>query len=372
MTGAEEDGRLPVSVLVGFLGSGKTTLLNRLLFEQHERKLAVIVNDFGEVGIDAGLVRHATERTVEMANGCICCTLREDLLQELRALAALPDLDAVLVESTGIGSPMPIAQTFYMEDLPELVRLDSVVTVVDSSKFWQDYVREDLIEDAEGNEVMSPLAPLLVEQLEFTNVVLLNKADKAAAEELDRLESFVRALNPSARLYRSVFGEVDPALILDTGLYDYEAGMTAEGWEEAWEQENVKGEADEFGFTSFVYRQERPLDWRTFLGLFEGWPPAVLRAKGFVAFADHNPVLLSLAGQDLSLEELAQAGKLSPEAAAALSLEELHAYREAWEAQGPAKADAGPTELVFIGRGMDEAELRRMLDGCIAKKAALT
>ena len=358
------DTRLPVSVLVGFLGSGKTTLLKHLLSAAHGKTFAVVVNDFAELNVDAKLVRHAEERLVEMTNGCICCTLREDLLHELRALSERRDLDYVLIESTGIGEPLPIAQTFYMEDLPERVRLDSIVTVVDAASFWRDYGRSDLIEDSEGNRVESPLAPLLVDQLEFTNVVLLNKVDKAHPEDLDALEGFVAKLNPRARIYRTEYGRIDPALIVGTGLYDYQAGLEADGWEVEWIKDG--SEAEEYGFASFVYRQEEPLRWEAFLALFQAWPTAVIRAKGFVAFADHNPVLLSVAGEDVRLEELAVAGELSEEAAAALSPEELRAYLEAFQASG-AEVPSGPTEIVFIGRNLPKGELRAMLDGCVAR-----
>ncbi|MDQ3396519.1 MAG: GTP-binding protein [Deinococcota bacterium] len=357
------DSRVPVSVVVGFLGSGKTTLLNHLLTERHGQKIAVIVNDFSELNIDARLVHRSDERLVEMSNGCICCTLREDLLRELRALADIAGLEYILIESTGIGEPMPIAQTFYMEDLPERVRLDSIVTVVDSSSFWRDYERSDVIEDAEGNPTTSSLAPLLVDQLEFTNVVLLNKTDKAEAEAVHSLEGFIKRLNPGAHIYRTSFGAVDPACLIDTGLYDYETGMEAEGWETEWA--NDGGEAEAYGFSSFVYRQAEPLVWQKFLRVFEAWPLSVIRAKGFVAFADHNPVLLSLAAEDLRLEEL-QAGELSPEAAAALSPEERLAYDKALAEQADGiKDEVGATEIVLIGRNMPEAELRRLFDACV-------
>jgi len=333
------DPRLPGTVLVGFLGSGKTTLLNHLLSAPHGHKLAVIVNDFAELNVDARLVRRADARLVEMTNGCICCTLREDLLEELRALSEVEGLDGVLVESTGIGEPLPIAQTFYMEDLPERVRLDCIVTVVDAGHFWADYGRTDVIEDAEGNPLESPLAPLLVDQLEFTNVVLLNKADRASADELGALEGFVRQLNPRARVYRAEYGRLGPSLLLNTGLYDYEAGMEAEDWDLEWAKSGSEAEA--YGFTSFVYRSDTSFMWERFLALFDAWPEAVVRAKGFVVFEDAPPALLSLAGEDVRVE--------------ALEAED-----------GEDLGEVGPTEIVLIGRNLPERELRRMLDACRA------
>jgi G3E family GTPase len=289
---------IPVSVLVGFLGSGKTTLLNHLLASNHGRKIAVIVNEFGAVNVDAALVRHATERTVEFSNGCICCTLREDLLHELRALSEVEGLEYILVESTGIGEPLPIAQTFYMADLPERVRLDSIITVVDAQNFWDTWNRVGLAEDAEGQVVEEPLAPLLADQLEFTNVVVLNKADTVSPEELGRLEAFIRSLNPQARIYPSVYGQLDPALLMDTGLYDY-----AEGWEE--EPSEPSSEAEEYGFESFVFRCAQPLSWPRFEAeVLRAWPTQALRSKGFVAFADHPPILIQHAGMGLVYEVL--------------------------------------------------------------------
>lgn len=332
---------IPASVLVGFLGSGKTTVLNHLLTEKHGRKIAVILNDFAELNIDSRLVRRADERLVEMSNGCICCTLRQDLVDELRELSQVAALDYILIESTGIGEPMPIAQAFFMDDVPERVRLDSIITVVDAAAFWNDFNRSDIIADENGELVESPLAPLLIDQLEFTNVVLLNKSDLVTTDELDRLDGFVRQLNPDAQIHRSVHGRVDPSLFIDVRLFDYEVALGAEGWDEEWVQDG--SEAEEYGFHTFVYHQACPMEWNHFLALFEEWPDEVLRAKGFVVFADDPPVILSLAGGSVHLEALE-------------SLEDDH----------EPGTDLDSTEIVFIGRGMPVDELRDRLDACVA------
>jgi G3E family GTPase len=195
---------IPVTVLVGFLGSGKTTLLNHILANA-DRRYAVIVNDFAELGIDAKLVRYRTEELVKLSNGCICCTLRGDLLEELRALSELPQMDYILVESTGLGEPLPIAQTFYMDDLRERVRLDNIVTVLDASNFWRYYESE--LDDAASDEPIA-LAPLLVDQLEFCTTIVLNKVDLAHPDDVDALESLARQLNPSALILQATYAQV--------------------------------------------------------------------------------------------------------------------------------------------------------------------
>jgi len=334
-----------VTLLVGFLGAGKTTLLNRLLTAPHGRRVAVIVNDYAALNIDARLVRQTTDRLVEMSNGCICCTLREDLVDELGALAQMPDLDYILIESTGIGEPMPIAQSFYMGDLPERLRLDTIVTVVDAAAFWTHYNSHELIEDAEGQRVEASLAPLLVDQIEFSNVIVLNKCDLAEPAALADLEAYVRQLNPLARIERTVQGDLDPLGLFDTGAYDYATGPEAEAWEAEWLK--ASSEVEEYGFASFVYRQPRPLRREAFMRMFEDWPANVLRAKGFVVFADDAPAMLSLAGDEIELETLA-----------------------------PAEGDAAPdserepdgTEIVFIGRNLPVADLSRRLDDCASRR----
>jgi G3E family GTPase len=277
-----------------------------------------------------------------MSNGCICCTLREDLLTELTALSQTPGLEYILIESTGIGEPMPIAQTFYMGDLENLVRLDSIITVVDAVNFWEVYNSEGERLDANGEIVTEPLAPLLVDQLEFTNIVLLNKTDLADADDLANLEAFVRQLNPDARLYRTVHGQIDPSLLINTGLYDYERGAEAENWELEWNQPS--SEVDEYGFSTFAFRSETPLDWEAFNRFLDS-PiyDQVIRSKGIVFFTNHNPVIISQAGGLCEVEELEPLGDSAPD-------------------------DDETTELVFIGQGLPKAEILSALEKCQAQK----
>lgn len=349
---------IPVTVLVGFLGSGKTTLLNRILSDA-DRRYAVIVNDFAELGIDAKLVRYRTEELIELSNGCICCTLRGDLLQELRNLSQQPQVDYILVESTGLGEPLPIAQTFYMDDLRERVRLDNIVTVLDAANFWRYYESE--IDDEASDEPIA-LAPLLVDQLEFCTTIVLNKVDLAHPDDVDALESLARQLNPSAPILRATYAQVPTRELIDTRRYDYEQGFEHPDWDEEWHKSG--SEAGEYGFHSFVYRTDTPLRWAPFRQLLEQWHPAIVRCKGLVVFRDHDPVLLSQAGVHIALDvlELAEPplepsanGETVAEAFEGCFVNPITRYGE---------AEALTTELVFIGQQMPEADIRGWLDNC--------
>ncbi len=349
---------IPVSILVGFLGAGKTTLINHLLSSQHGKRIAVIVNEFGEVNVDSRLVRHTTEKMVEMSNGCICCTLREDLLHELRELSEM-DLDYILIESTGIGEPLPIAQTFHMEDLPERVRLDSIITVVDAEAFWDNWNRKEIVEDEEGNPVEQPLASLLSDQLEFTSIVLLNKADRVDEAALRRLESFVHEMNPYAQIHRTVKGQIEPQKLIGTGLYNYEQGMAHPDWEVEWSKPS--SEVEEYGFESFVYRSEVGFDAEAFEQFLHSWPKNVVRAKGWVKFVNHVPVTLSQAGKQIVLEPRME--PLHQHQLEALPAEEQTRYRQLLDA-----LNQEPTELVFIGQGIlkQKRVLENRLKNCLA------
>jgi G3E family GTPase len=332
---------IPVSVLVGFLGAGKTTLLNHILSHNHGRKIAIIVNEFGEINIDSKLVRHTTEKVVQMSNGCICCTLRDDLLTELHNLSQMPDLEYILIESTGIGEPMPIAQTFYMGGLEDELRLDSIITVVDAVNFWQTYNSDGERLDENGETFIEPLAPLLVDQLEFTNIVLVNKTDIADSEDVSNLDAFIKQLNPEAVIHHTVHGQVDPSLLINTGLYDYERGAEAENWDLEWNAPS--SEVEEYGFASFAFRSEEPLDWDAFDAFLNSDVyNQVIRSKGIAFFTNHNPVLVSQAGALCEVEELEPV-------------------------EGQDDAEDTSTELVFIGQGLPKTEILSALGKCKAQ-----
>lgn len=291
------DPRLPVTVLSGFLGAGKTTLMNHVLNNREGRRVAVIVNDMSEVNIDAALVRdgganlsRTDEKLVEMTNGCICCTLRDDLLAEVRRLAAEGRFDHLLIESTGISEPLPVAATFEFRDeagksLSDIARLDTMVTVVDAANLLKDYSSSDFLRDrgeTAGASDDRTLVDLLVEQIEFADTIVLNKIGSAAAGELDMARSIIRALNPDAHVIETDFSRVDLGDILDTGRFDFAKAETHPLWfKELNGFADHVPESEEYGVRSFVYRARRPFQPAKLKEFVNREWPGVIRAKGF-------------------------------------------------------------------------------------------
>ncbi|MGR9049672.1 GTP-binding protein [Halobacillus faecis] len=369
------NGKIPVTVLSGYLGSGKTTLLNHLLHNKEDRKIAVIVNDMSEVNIDASMVKQGgfsrtEEKLVELQNGCICCTLREDLIKEVEKLSEM-DIDHIVIESTGISEPIPVAQSFtYIDEelginLSETCRLDTMVTVVDAHRFWDDYASgESLLDREEAADVTDEreVIDLLIDQIEFANVLVLNKID--LVDEIDRkeLKAVLQQLNPEAKIIETSFSEVPLGEVLDTSLFDFEKASQGAGWIKELNNEHVP-ETEEYGIGSFVYRRKTPFHPERFMHWLENWPPGIVRSKGFFWLATRNDDagLLSQAGSSLMIQGAGNWIATFSEEERAELLEEDPQLQETWDARYGDRQ----TELVFIGIDMDREGIIQTLDRCL-------
>ena len=376
--------RLPVTVLSGFLGAGKTTVLSHILNNRENKKVAVIVNDMSEINIDAAIVQNevslnrSEEKLIEMSNGCICCTLREDLLEEVTKLAQQGRFDYLVIESTGISEPLPVAETFTFADedgisLSDVANLDTMVTVVDAVNFLKDYEEAKYLQETGeslGEDDERSVADLLVDQVEFADRILVSKTDLVTEAEIERLTAILRTLNTEAKIVPIANGKVAIEEVLDTGLFDFERAQQAPGWLKEMRGEHVP-ETEEYGIGSFSYEARRPFHPEKFFKFLHGTKQfgKLIRSKGYFWLATRP----EYAGQWSQAGGIARYGfagmfwKAIPEKNWPTDEEYLASIKKSWvEPFGDMRQ-----ELVFIGQSLDQYAMTQALDDCLLSEDEL-
>ena len=370
--------KLPVTVLSGFLGAGKTTVLSHILNNRDNKKVAVIVNDMSEINIDAAIVKNevslnrSEEKLVEMSNGCICCTLREDLLIEINKLAKEGRFDYLVIESTGISEPLPVAETFTFSDedgnsLSDVANLDTMVTVVDAVNFIKDYDEAKYLKDAGeslGEDDERSVSDLLVEQVEFADIILVSKTDLVSASDIDRLTAILKTLNTTAKIIPISNGNVEINNVLDTGLFDFEKAQQSPGWLKEMRGEHVP-ETEEYGITSFSYEARRPFHPDKFFNFLHNTKQygKLIRSKGYFWLAT-RPTFAGQWSQAGGIARYGYAGlfwKAVPKKDWPEDEEYLESIKKLWvEPFGDMRQ-----ELVFIGQELNQKEITNKLDECL-------
>ena len=375
------DSKLPVTVLSGFLGAGKTTVLSNILSNRQNKKVAVIVNDMSEINIDSAIIQNevslnrSEEKLVEMSNGCICCTLREDLLEEVTKLAKEKRFDYLVIESTGISEPLPVAETFTFADengvsLSDVADLDTMVTVVDAVNFLKDYDEAKSLKDkgeSLGEDDERSVADLLVDQIEFADVILISKTDLVANSEIERLKAIIKTLNTDAKIIPISNGDVDLNEVLNTGKFDFEKAQQAPGWLKEMRGEHVP-ETEEYGISSFSYEARRPFNPEKFYNFLHNTQQfrKLIRSKGYFWLATRP----QYAGQWSQAGGIARYGfaglfwKAVPKKDWPTDEEYLENIKKTWvEPFGDMRQ-----ELVFIGQELQKEKIITALDDCLLKE----
>jgi len=367
----------PVLVITGYLGSGKTTLINNILKQNKDKRIALIVNDIGEVNIDEELVlksgyikQEDKGDVVPLSNGCICCTLKEDLMKQLTSLGTNPDFDYIIIEASGICEPLPIAQTISIMEqttenygLPKVCYLDNVLTVVDAKRLVSEFNAGDALINSEHDD--EDLEKLLIEQIEFCNQIIINKVSDVTEEELDTVKGVVDALNPKAEIIETDYSNVENDIILDTHNFNLQEVETSAGWVEAMEhpEEHEDGEAYEYGITTFVFYNRKPFKLDLFKEVIEKYSDKIIRAKGFLwtEETDSETIIFEKIGKDKSLRSIGQWIVDMPKNEQEQILKYNPDVRDAWDSELGDKMN----KIVFIGRNMDKDAIIADLENCL-------